>query len=190
MGYKLNIIPLALKGAAEIITAQMGDERGWFSRWFCQAELLELTHGLPIQQMNSSFTLNKGTLRGLHFQHPPHMEDKLVRCIQGRVFDVILDLRKNSETKGQWVSVILDAHQQNMLFIPKGFAHGFQTLEDKTQLLYCHTENHAPQSEDGFFYDSPDLNINWPLNIELVSARDQAFQPYTNDFVGLNTGGV
>ena len=114
-----------------------------------------------------------GALRGLHLQFAPKMEDKIVRCLRGRIHDVIVDLRDASPTKGQWHSVVLDAEQQNMLYVPKGFAHGFQTLEPDCQILYLHTEFHSPAKEGGYRYDSPALGITWPLDVTELSERDR-----------------
>ena len=130
MGIMMTIEPTPLSGAAEIRCTPIKDERGWFARLFCQEELFSLNGGRPIQQINSSLTLKRGSIRGLHFQYPPHAEDKVVRCISGRVFDVMVDLRRDSPTLGRWHGVILDAAEMNMVYIPRGFAHGFQTLED------------------------------------------------------------
>jgi dTDP-4-dehydrorhamnose 3,5-epimerase len=169
----MEVVPLPLQGAAEIRSQPARDERGWFARLFCQRELAELNGGRPIQQINSSFTAKRGALRGLHFQHPPHAEDKVVRCLAGRVFDVMLDMRRGSPTFARWHAVVLDAAEMNMIYIPKGFAHGFQTLEDNCQILYLHTAFHAPEAEGGVRYDSPSLGIEWPIAVTELSQRDQ-----------------
>jgi dTDP-4-dehydrorhamnose 3,5-epimerase len=182
----MQINPLPLAGAAEIQCTPIQDDRGWFSRWFCQEELEELNLNRPIQQINSSLTVKKGAIRGLHFQFHPKMEDKIVRCLSGRVYDVIVDLRHDSATKGQWSSVTLDAGLQNMLYVPRGFAHGFQTLEENCQILYLHTEFHAPAQEGGFRYDSPCLGIDWPLEAAELSDRDRALPELELDFEGID----
>lgn len=164
---------LALEGAAEVRLARHDDDRGWFSRWFCQNELDALNLRRPIQQINSSLTQQVGTVRGLHYQRAPFMEDKLVRCLTGRIYDVILDLRPDSPSHGQWDSIELTASDQNMLYVPKGMAHGFQTLEQDVQVLYLHTEYHSPEHEAGIAYDSPELDIPWPLKVSDLSTRDQ-----------------
>lgn len=176
---------LELQGAAEIVATPFEDDRGWFSRFFCQKEMMALNEGRPIQQINVSSTVNCGTVRGLHYQNPPYAEDKIVRCIQGRVFDVMLDIRKDSATFGQWHSVILNAEEKNMVYIPKGFAHGFQTLEDNCQILYLHTEFHNGPSEGGIAYDSPGLNILWPLEVADLSERDKNLPKFSTAFAGL-----
>ncbi len=182
----MRITPLPLSGAAEIHSSPHQDHRGWFSRWFCQDELKSLNLKRPLQQINSSFTVKRGAIRGLHFQFAPKMEDKIVRCIQGRIFDVIVDLRHDSPTKGKWHSVTLDAALQNMLYVPRGFAHGFQTLEENCQLLYLHTEFHAPEQEGGFRYDSPYLSIHWPLAVTELSNRDQNLPTLDSSFKGID----
>jgi dTDP-4-dehydrorhamnose 3,5-epimerase len=169
----MKITNLPLNGAAEIHSPTLKDERGWFSRYFCQKELSVINGDKNIVQINSSFTKLTGTIRGLHLQHSPHEEDKIVRCITGKIFDVMLDARLGSITYGKWHSVILDAQKMNMVYIPKGFAHGFQTLEPNCEILYLHTQFHTPKAEGGYRYDSPELNIGWPLEIAEVSARDK-----------------
>ena len=169
----MNIINTLLQGAFEIECSPHKDERGWFARYFCQEELYEVNGGRQIVQINSSFTKLAGTIRGLHFQRTPHEEDKLVRCVSGRVYDVMLDNRENSSTYGQWHGVILDAEKMNMVYVPKGFAHGFQTLTESCQVLYLHTQSHCSKAEDGFFYDSPELGIEWPMEVRFLSERDK-----------------
>jgi len=181
----MKILPIRLEGAAEIQCPPIRDHRGWFVRYFCQKELYQLNGGCEIQQVNSSLTVNRGSVRGLHFQHPPYAEEKIVRCISGRVFDVMVDIRKGSPTLGQWHAVTLDAEEMNMIYIPKGFAHGFQTLDDNCQILYLHTEFHNHESEDGFCYDSPMLNIPWPIEVTDLSERDRNLRYLEPSFEGV-----
>jgi dTDP-4-dehydrorhamnose 3,5-epimerase len=162
-----------LGGVAEIETTPEIDDRGWFTRYFCQHDLLEINGNKNIVQINSSFTKLTGTIRGLHFQNYPHEEDKIVRCLSGKVFEVIVDIRDDSPTYGQWKEIILDADIMNMVYVPKGFAHGFQTLTPNCHILYLHTQFHYPEAEDGFHYASPELNIKWPLNCSILSTRDK-----------------
>jgi dTDP-4-dehydrorhamnose 3,5-epimerase len=186
VGFEMIVHELPLAGAAEIESPPHRDHRGWFTRWFCQRELEQLNDGRSIQQINSSFTRRAGAVRGLHFQYPPAMEDKLVRCIAGRVFDVMVDLRKDSPTRGKWHALVLDAEEQKMVYIPRGFAHGFQTLVDGCQILYLHTEFHAPDREGGFRYDSPCLGIEWPIPVTELSDRDRNLPPLSADFAGID----
>ncbi len=177
----MKIIKSHLEGAAEIECYPHRDKRGWFTRYYCQDELKEINDDLKIVQINSSLTKLAGTIRGLHLQIAPHEEDKIVRCISGRIYDVILDNRKESNTYGQWHGVILDSEKMNMVYVPKGFAHGFQTLVANTQVLYLHTQSHSPEAEDGFHCNSPELNIPWPLDIKDLSDRDKKLEYFTNN---------
>ena len=175
----MKIRKTLLEGAVEIECTPHRDARGWFARYFCQEELDEINGGREIVQINSSFTKLVGTIRGLHYQIAPHEEDKIVRCISGKIYDVMVDNRKQSPTYGLCHGVVLDAEIMNMVYVPKGFAHGFQTLTEDCQVLYLHTQNHSPQSEDGFFYNSPELEINWPMEVSDLSERDEHLKLFT-----------
>ena len=168
----MKFIPTILNGSFTIQLDPINDERGWFARYFCKKEFSTIGHEKEWVQMNHSFSLKKGTLRGMHFQKPPHSEVKLVRCIQGSVFDVIIDLRKDSPTFLKWFGTELSAENKLMMYIPEGFAHGFQTLEDNSGLLYMHTAYYSPEAEDGLRYNDPQVNISWPLEISEISMRD------------------
>jgi dTDP-4-dehydrorhamnose 3,5-epimerase len=135
--------------------------------------------------MNHSFTAEKGTVRGMHFQHPPHAEIKMVRCIAGAVFDVVVDLRKDAETFLQWYGVELSAENKQMIYIPEGFAHGFQTLTENVELIYHHTEFYTPEAEAGLLYNDVALNINWPLPITNLSERDTKHPIIQSNFKGI-----
>lgn len=186
MGDSLSVTPLPLVGAAEIDTTLRRDDRGWFARWFCQDELRELNEGRTIQQVNCSMTGARGSVRGLHYQVAPHAEDKVIRCIQGRVLDVLVDLRRGSATFGRWHAVELDAERANMVYVPRGFAHGFQTLEADCQMLYLHTEFFAPDHQGGVRWDSPALGIEWPLPVADLSERDASLPAFDDSFPGLD----
>lgn len=168
----MKFIPTILNGSFTIQLDPINDERGWFARYFCKKEFSTIGHEKEWVQMNHSFSLKKGTLRGMHFQKPPYSEIKLVRCIQGSVFDVIIDLRKDSPTFLKWFGAELSAENKLMMYIPEGFAHGFQTLEDNSGLLYMHTAYYSPEAEDGLRYNDPQVNISWPLEISEISMRD------------------
>jgi dTDP-4-dehydrorhamnose 3,5-epimerase len=149
------------------------DSRGYFSRTWCEAEFR--SHGLRFAPAQAcvSFNVTAGTLRGLHYQAPPHAEAKLVHCTAGALFDVAVDVRPRSPTFGRWVGVELSAANRRSLFIPEGFAHGFQTLEDATEVLYLISEKYEPTSQRGIRWDDPTIAIEWPQRSELVmSARD------------------
>ena len=168
----MKFIPTILNGSFTIQLDPINDERGWFARYFCKKEFSTIGHNKEWVQMNHSFSLKKGTLRGMHFQKPPYSEIKLVRCIQGSVFDVIIDLRKDSPTFLKWFGTELSAENKLMMYIPEGFAHGFQTLEDNSGLLYMHTAYYSPEAEDGLRYNDPQVNISWPIEISEISMRD------------------
>ena len=164
--------PLALDGLLLIQPERRLDERGYFVRTFCEDEFA--AHGLPTRfpQCNASFNTHRGTLRGLHWQDDPFPEGKLVRCVRGSVFDVAVDIRPGSPTRGGWVSATLTAENGDALFIPPGFAHGFQALEDGTELFYQMTERFRDGMARGLRWDDPVLDIRWPLPDPVVSARD------------------
>lgn len=174
----MKFTPLKLKDAFRIELEPRGDERGFFARQFCKHELA--AHGISneIQQANLSFSRNQGTLRGLHFQRAPHAECKLVRCLRGSLFDVLLDIRPDSPTFGQWHGEVLTPDNRTMLCIPEGFAHGFQTLVDETEILYLVTASYAPQHEGGVRWNDPRFNIEWPLEPTVMSDRDRAFPDF------------
>jgi dTDP-4-dehydrorhamnose 3,5-epimerase len=148
------------------------DERGFLNRIFCQEELHTIRPDMVIEQINHSMTVLKGTVRGLHFQYPPHAELKIVRCVRGRIFDVAVDLRKDSPTFLQWHGEVLSEDNMKALVIPEGFAHGFQSLEDKVEMIYLHTESYSKEAEGGLRYDDPKINIHWPLEVSFVSKKD------------------
>jgi len=174
-----------LQGAFVIRLEPFSDERGWFARSYCKREFEEIGHNKEWVQLNHSVTYTKGTLRGMHFQHPPFREIKMVRCIAGGVYDVIVDIRAESPTFLQWYGVELSAENKQMLYIPEGFAHGFQTLEENSALLYHHTEFYTPAAEGGFRYDDPALSIKWPLPVTVISERDAHHPLVDNQFKGI-----
>ena len=177
--------PTPLAGSYVIGLAPISDNRGWFSRFYCKEEFLQIGHSKEWVQANHSVTHALGTIRGLHFQRPPNAEIKLVRCISGAVYDVIVDLRKNSATFLQWFGVELSAANKQMLYIPEGFAHGFQTLQNDTELLYFHSEFYAPGAEEGLPYNDDTLNIRWPLPVTELSQRDQEHSFINKNFQGI-----
>jgi len=173
-----NIRELKISGAYEFTADPKYDDRGFFVRVFCQNQLISVNNARNILQMNISYTKYRGTIRGMHYQRAPYQEDKFVRCIRGSVFDVIVDLRRESETFGRWESIKLTAHKMNAVYIPKGCAHGFQTLEDDCEILYCHSEIHAPAYEAGFKYDCDTVGIEWPIEPRNISRRDNALPKF------------
>jgi dTDP-4-dehydrorhamnose 3,5-epimerase len=168
----------ALKGAFLIDPERREDERGFFARTWCQREFA--SHGLRTQwvQCNISFNRQKGTLRGMHYQVPPYEEAKLIRCTRGAMYDVIIDLRADSSTFTRWVAVELTADNRRMLYIPEGFAHGFQTLTDGTEIFYQMSQFYAPEYASGVRWDDPALNIAWPADERTISERDRSYPDF------------
>jgi len=170
----LKISETRLAGAYIIEPELLKDERGFFARTFCRGELQALNLESDIEQCSISFNAKKGTLRGLHYQITPHEEVKIVRCTMGAVFDVIVDLRPNSATFRRWTGVELSEENRQMVYVPRGFAHGFQTLRDDTELQYQISVGHAPASARGIRWDDPKLAIQWPLPVTRVSENDRS----------------
>lgn len=174
-----------LKGSYEITLSAYSDERGWFVRTYCENEFKAIGHEAKWVQMNHSYTAKKGTIRGMHFQLPPYREIKMVRCVRGKVFDVIIDIRKDSATFLQWYGLALSPGAMNMIYIPEGFAHGFQTLQDDSELIYHHSAFYTPGAEGGIRFDDPSINIKWPVEITSVSERDLNHPVLTEKFKGI-----
>lgn len=181
----MNVMPLAISGAALVQGEPFADHRGAFARLFCIDALSEVFGQRRVVQANHSLTRAAGALRGLHFQHAPHAEMKLVRCLRGRVWDVLVDLRAGSPTFLQWHAEELSPGNARMLVIPEGCAHGFQALEADSELLYLHTAPYTPQAEGGVRHDDPALGIRWPLPVTDLSARDRSHPLLSTGFAGL-----
>lgn len=177
----------SLAGSYLITLLPRSDSRGWFARTFDQQLFSQIGHSDDWVQMNHSMTRQAGAIRGMHFQYPPHAEIKLVRCIAGRVFDIIIDLRAGSPTFLSWFGVELSEENNQMLYIPKGFAHGFQTLTDNCQLLYCHSAYYVPDGEGAIRYNDPKVSIQWPLPITDLSERDATHPLLDDRFIGLTS---
>jgi len=174
----------SIKGVFEITPEILEDQRGFFYRAFCKEEFKKITSS-EFVQVNHSFNRSKNTLRGLHYQNPPHCEEKIIRCVSGSIFDVFVDLRYNSDTFLHWGSIHLTAQLRNMIFIPKGIAHGFLTLEDNTELIYHHSEFYSPDHESGLKYSDPRIAIHWPEEISIISERDNNHPLIENIYKGL-----
>ena len=166
---------LEIKGVFLIEPERYEDERGFFARTFCIEEFS--AHGLDsvVAQCNVSYNRRRGTLRGLHYQAPPYAEVKLVRCTAGAAFDVVVDIRQDSPTFKKWLGVELSAKNRKMLYIPDGLAHGFQTLEDDTELFYQMSKAYVPEAARGIKWDDPVIGIAWPMAPLIVSSRDQNY---------------
>lgn len=186
MSQRLLIQPTAIAGMMMIGRQPIEDQRGWFERLFCAEELKAVTGGKPIVQINRSLTRRRGTVRGLHFQYPPHAEIKIVACLRGEVFDVAVDLRAGSPTFLRWHAERLSAENRRMLVVPEGCAHGFQTLADDCELLYLHTAPYTPAAEGGIHPQDSRLGIPWPLPIAELSERDRALPALDATFEGIN----
>lgn len=171
----MRFSPLPLSGAFRVELEPRGDKRGFFARLFCADEFA--AHGLEtgFVQCNTSLSEMAGTIRGMHFQRPPKAEAKLVRCLSGAIFDVIVDLRAGSPTFGRWHGERLDDENRSMLYVPKGFAHGFQTLTDGVEMFYFHSERYSASDEGGLRWDDPVVAIDWPLAVTEQSERDAKF---------------
>jgi dTDP-4-dehydrorhamnose 3,5-epimerase len=171
----LKFLSTPLAGAYLVELEPIEDERGFFARSFCQNEFRALGLDPVVAQCNVSFNRRRGTLRGLHYQAEPYAEAKLVRCTRGAIWDVIVDLRRSSPTARQWFAVELTAENRWSLYVPAGFAHGFQTLVDDTEVFYQMSEFYHPEAAYGIRWDDPALAIPWPIKDAVVSPRDRAF---------------
>ena len=180
---KFEETKLAGSYVADIFAAE--DERGWFARTFDKEEFKKINFDGEWVQLNHSFTNVAGTVRGMHYQLPPFAEIKLVRCVAGAIFDVIIDLRKNSDTFLKWFGTELSAKNKKMIYIPEGFAHGFQTLTDNCELIYHHSQFYKPGFEGGIKYDDSMINIEWPCKITNISKRDEQHNYLYQNFEGI-----
>jgi len=176
-----------LKGAYTIELEKRGDDRGFFARFFCTEEFSSQGLNSSFAQINNSLTSKKGTLRGMHYQLMPSAEVKVVRCISGALYDVILDLRPDSATFRQWFGETLSADNRTMMYCPKGFAHGFITLEDDTEAFYLVSDPYAPDLERGIRFNDPKFSIEWPIEPQEISEKDNAWPDFDVDWHGINT---
>lgn len=169
-----------IKGAYIIDVDRIGDERGYFGRLWCQREMEAMGLATDIRQSNIGVSKKAGTLRGLHFQSPPYQEVKIVRCARGAMYDVIVDLRPESETFKCWFGIELNQDNASMLYIPKGCATGYQTLVDDTEMYYHTNEYYHPESATGVRYDDPAFNIQWPREVSVISGNDANWPNFTD----------
>jgi dTDP-4-dehydrorhamnose 3,5-epimerase len=175
----MNFIETKLKGAYIIEIEPICDERGFFARSWCQQEFRDRGLNPNLVQCNISFNTKKGTLRGMHYQAKPHEEAKLVRCTRGAIYDVIIDIRDDSPTFKEWVSVELSADNYKMIYVPEGFAHGFLTLEENTEVFYQMSNSYHPDAAKGIRWDDPDFAIQWNIsNQPIISAKDLTYLLY------------
>ena len=174
-----------LDGAYVVTLEPFSDNRGMFVRLFCKDELKSIGHKKEIVQINHSLTKKKGSVRGMHYQLAPNAEIKMVRCIRGSVLDVIVDLRKGSPTFLKWYGEVISAENMKMMYIPEGFAHGFQTLEDDSELIYLHTAHYDRESERSINFLDPLINIKWPIAIKELSEKDKSVPMLDKRFTGV-----
>jgi dTDP-4-dehydrorhamnose 3,5-epimerase len=182
---RLDIINTALPDLMVVKRQQLGDSRGAFSRLFCTEELRAAGWNAPIAQINQTITTKRGTVRGMHFQHSPHAEMKLVMCLRGIIWDVAVDLRAGSPNYLQWHAEELSAVNNRAMLIPQGFAHGFQTLSEDCELLYLHSAAYAPHAEAGLNPEDGMLAISWPIGISEVSKKDSQRAMLDHAFKGV-----
>jgi dTDP-4-dehydrorhamnose 3,5-epimerase len=177
----MRFVPTPLEGAFTVEIQRIEDERGFFARSFCQEEFRARGLDPVVAQCNVSFNQRRGTLRGLHFQDKPHEEAKLVRCTRGVIWDVIVDIREGSATRHRWYAVELSAENRRALYVPRGFAHGFQTLVDDSEVLYQMAEFYHPESARGLRWDDPEFSIPWPIPNPILSSRDTSYSLLPRD---------
>jgi dTDP-4-dehydrorhamnose 3,5-epimerase len=167
-----------LPGAYVVELDKREDDRGFFARAWCAKEFAAHSLTSHVVQANTSFNKKMGTLRGMHYQIVPHPEAKLIRCIRGSIYDVIIDLRPSSPTCKRWIGVELSAKNRSMLYVPENFAHGFITLEDDTEILYLVSDFYSPECERGVRYNDPAFGIVWPVKVQVISSKDQTWPDY------------
>lgn len=185
MHKRFSIIPTSIPGLHIFERNLLVDDRGFLDRHFCRDELQQFLFGKSITQINRTLTTKPGTVRGMHFQYPPAAETKVVCCTHGEVFDVAVDIRRNSPSFLKWHGEILSANNHKTIIIPEGFAHGFQTLTNNCEMLYFHTATYQPDAEGGLNAKDPKLSIQWPHTFTEQSPRDLAFSMLTNSFTGI-----
>ncbi len=182
---RFDIIETPIADLKIIQRKPISDDRGFLSRFYCQEEFKLMGVHKTINQINQTLTKKIGALRGLHYQLPPFAETKLVSCVKGEIFDVAVDLRKDSPTYLKWHAEVLSEKNQKSFLIPEGFAHGFQTLRNDCELIYLHTASYCSAHERGLNYADQKINISWPLDISEISDRDQTHPMIADDFEGI-----
>ena len=183
---RFNFVQTSLAGLVLVQRKTIEDDRGFLSRFYCADEFRSAGLDKPIAQINHTLTRKKGAVRGLHFQNPPHAETKLVSCLKGEIWDIAIDLRRESPTFLKWYAEILSAKNRKSLLIPEGYAHGFQALTEDCELIYLHTSAYHPDVEGALNVNDPALSIDWPLPVIDLSKRDQNHPFVTNiNFEGI-----
>ncbi len=174
----MKFLETPLRGVWVIEPKIIADERGFFARTFCRDEFASRVLSADFVQCNISFNHQKGTLRGMHWQEAPHGETKLVRCTMGKIYDVALDLRRDSATFKQWFAVELSAQNRTMIYLPEGIAHGFQTLEDNSEVFYQMSAEYHAEAARGARFDDAAFSIHWPLPVSIISEKDANYLPF------------
>ena len=182
---RLNFISTPIKGLFIVEPKPIIDQRGFFERYFCSQDFAEIGLQKPIMQINRSYTKEIGSIRGLHYQTPPYCETKIMRCLKGGIYDVAVDIRKDSPTFLQYFGIELSEENGKYLYIPEGFAHGFQTLSDEAETLYLVTSPFNPQADSGLNALDPTLSISWPLPLGHISDKDKNAPLITQEFKGI-----
>jgi len=170
--------PARLQGVFVIDLERREDDRGYFARTFCEAEFAAAGLETRFVQANSAGTRRRGTVRGLHYQRSPHEEVKVIRCTRGEIYDVLVDLRPESSTFGQWQGFEIDAVEGRMIYVPRGFAHGYQALADDVEVFYLVSHPYTPGAESGLHFGDPAFGIDWPLPVTEISDKDRAWPPF------------
>ncbi|TQV79468.1 dTDP-4-keto-6-deoxy-D-glucose epimerase [Exilibacterium tricleocarpae] len=173
MSHRFEFVSLSIPGLYRVIKKPQNDSRGFFCRSFCAEEFREIGLAESIAQINHTLTKKRGSIRGMHFQNPPHAEVKIISCIRGKIFDVVVDVRKNSPTYLHLHMELLGAEDNTCLYVPKGLAHGFQTLTDDCEMLYLHSQSYEKSAEGALNPMDPKLAIDWPLETSEISDRDR-----------------
>ncbi|MDG1693893.1 MAG: dTDP-4-dehydrorhamnose 3,5-epimerase [Porticoccaceae bacterium] len=168
----MNFKETEIQGLYLVDLQQISDDRGFFARAFCKEEFAEIGLESEVLQANMSFSKNAGTLRGMHYQKNPYQETKLIRCIRGSIYDVVIDLRKDSPSYGDWYGVELNDKNRTALMVPKDFAHGFITLQDDTEVMYLVSQSYVPGAEMGIRWNDPRFAISWPVEPTVISSKD------------------
>lgn len=178
----MTFTELPLKGAYKIELDKKGDDRGFFARFFCVNEFAEYQLDSKIVQINNSLSKDNGTLRGIHYQLPPKSETKILRCLSGSIYDVIIDLRKDSPTYLKWHAEELTEDNRTMMYVPKEFGHGFITTSQNTEVIYLVTEFYAPDMERGIRWNDPQFDIQWPIKPIVISEKDKNHPDFDESF--------
>lgn len=175
----------SIEGVYTIDLELYTDNRGGFARTFCRKEFEKIKFNKEFVQINHSYNLLKGTIRGMHFQYPPYQETKLIRCVKGKVVDIVVDIRRGSPTFLQHIKVELSSENKRMILIPEGCAHGFQTLENETELIYHHTAFYVPNADGGLRYNDSSLGIDWNIPVSKISNKDKDHPLIDHNFLGI-----